>query len=66
LDYSDSSSLDNKELYKVEQIVDYKIFYLDGNKEYKYKVYWAGYRPENNKWICPELFNSLKIIKEYY
>jgi hypothetical protein len=66
LDCSDSGSLDDEESYEVEQIVDHEVFCLDGNEEYKYKVRWAGYGPEDDEWICPELFDGLKMIEEYH
>jgi hypothetical protein len=35
-------------------------------EEYKYKVRWAGYGPEDDQWICPESFNGLKMVEEYH
>jgi hypothetical protein len=36
--YSNSNSLDDKELYKVERIVGYKVSYGAGVEEHLYKV----------------------------
>ena len=63
---SDSDSPDDEELYEVERIVDHKVSYRARKEEHLYKVRWAGYGPDDDEWISPELFNSLKMIEKYH
>lgn len=65
-DCSDSDSPDDEESYEVEQIVDHKVSYRTGKKEYLYKVRWAGYGPDDDKWLSPESFDGLEMIEEYH
>lgn len=45
----DSDSLNSNKLYKIEQILDYKVSYCVRKEEYLYKVCQAGYKSDNNK-----------------
>jgi hypothetical protein len=65
-DCSGSDSSDDEESYEVEQIVDHEVFYDAGKEEHLYKVRRVGYGPDDDEWIYPESFSSLKMIEEYH